>query len=85
LYVATPGRYLVRLLFDPHNRDETVTLHAGPVVTRTTVAAGVDSCELEVALQPGDMTLEVTLANGEQKRGVYQVIVHRLDGISVEK
>ncbi len=76
LHVAKAGQYDVRLLFDPKDAAGFAELRIAGVAKRTQIAADATSCEFTgVELPAGDTQLHATLSHGDDRRGVYHVIV----------
>ena len=80
LFVVRPTRFEVKILFDPSKTDERLTLKFGDSVRTAQVNAGdTFSVFTDIQLQPGPLRLEAMLQQGQQQRGVYQVIVRQTD------
>ncbi|MEO1996036.1 MAG: sulfatase-like hydrolase/transferase, partial [Planctomycetaceae bacterium] len=78
LFVARPRRFEVKLLFDPGQIDERVTLKMGTAVHRRQISAGDTSCVFsDIQLKPGQLRLQAVLEQAQQQRGVYQAIVRQ--------
>ncbi len=78
LHVATPGKYDVRLVFDPRPKDGTAELSIAGQTVRKTIEPKASSCSFHgVELADGDATLAAVLTHHGKPRGVYQVMVRK--------
>ena len=78
LHVAEAGDYEVRLLFDAGQAAETADLKIAGTTQTGKIQAGADSFTFAAKRLPaGPTELHVTLSDGKQQRGVYQVEVTR--------
>ena len=79
LHVDAAGDYRVRVLFDASQAQETLEIGIGDSRKSAQVSAGVDELGFSsLTLPAGPLSLHATLAEGEKKRGVWQVELIKL-------
>lgn len=76
--VENAGTFDVRLLFDPEDRDGTVTVTFGSVNESIKIPAKATQAEFRgLRLPAGNGKLQAVIRHGRKRRGVYQVIVSK--------
>ena len=76
---AEAGKYDIQCVFDPSDAGETARLTLGSSSYEVDVAAGSRSCQFRnIRIEGGEVRLQ-TLLESDQSRGVYQVMVTRIN------
>lgn len=81
LRVANGGKYKIRVHFDSTNvANESITLKIAEVSQTKPIDQAASTCDFnDVRLTSGDVQLHAVIANGDERRGVYQVEILKSD------